>query len=88
MVNFLGWLVAGLVVGAIARLVMPGRQPMGVIMTMLLGIVGALIGGGIWWLIWQPDTSIMENIWPGYLISILGSVLVLWLASGASRRTA
>ena len=43
--SIVGWIVFGLVVGAIARFVMPGPQPMGLIMTILLGVAGSFIGG-------------------------------------------
>ncbi len=45
--HILGWIVFGLVVGAIARLLMPGRQPLGIIVTILLGIAGSFVGGWI-----------------------------------------
>jgi len=45
--DILGWCVFGLVVGIIARFLMPGRQHMGLIMTMILGIVGSFAGGFI-----------------------------------------
>ncbi len=45
--GILGWIVFGLIVGAIAKLLMPGRDPGGIIVTMVLGIVGALLGGFI-----------------------------------------
>ena len=65
MLNIIGWFVARLIVGAIARLLMPGRQPMGILVTMLLGIVGALLGGGISWLIWgnpgEPFSTFMRT---------------------------
>ncbi|HTU98942.1 MAG TPA: hypothetical protein VMF13_00270, partial [Luteitalea sp.] len=43
--GILGWIIFGLVIGALAKLVMPGRDPGGIIVTMLLGIVGSLLGG-------------------------------------------
>jgi uncharacterized membrane protein YeaQ/YmgE (transglycosylase-associated protein family) len=43
--GILTWIVFGLVVGALAKLVMPGKDPGGIIVTMLLGIVGAILGG-------------------------------------------
>lgn len=43
--GFLGWIVLGLIAGAIAKLIMPGDDPGGIIVTMLLGIIGAVIGG-------------------------------------------
>ena len=45
MFGILGWMLFGLVIGAIAKLLMPGRDPGGIIITMLLGIVGAVLGG-------------------------------------------
>ena len=45
--GIIGWIVFGLIVGAIARLIMPGSQPMGIILTILLGIGGSFVGGYI-----------------------------------------
>jgi uncharacterized membrane protein YeaQ/YmgE (transglycosylase-associated protein family) len=45
MFAFLWWLIIGLVAGALARLLIPGRQPMGMLMTMVLGLVGSVVGG-------------------------------------------
>jgi uncharacterized membrane protein YeaQ/YmgE (transglycosylase-associated protein family) len=45
MFGVLGWIIFGLIVGALAKLVMPGRDPGGIIITMALGIAGALVGG-------------------------------------------
>jgi uncharacterized membrane protein YeaQ/YmgE (transglycosylase-associated protein family) len=83
----LNWLIAGLIIGAIARLLVPGRQPMGFLGTMFLGIVGALLGGGVAYLIWRdPGEPFSQYAWPGYLLSILGAVLVLWIARATARR--
>lgn len=87
MLNVIGWLVAGLIIGAIARLLMPGRQPMGILLTMALGIVGALVGGGISWMIWgDPGEPFSSRAWPGYLLSILGAFLVLWAYLASTKR--
>jgi uncharacterized membrane protein YeaQ/YmgE (transglycosylase-associated protein family) len=43
--SIIGWLILGLLAGAIAKLILPGRDPGGVIVTMIIGIVGALLGG-------------------------------------------
>jgi uncharacterized membrane protein YeaQ/YmgE (transglycosylase-associated protein family) len=43
--GIIGWIVLGLLAGAIAKLIMPGKDPGGIIITMLIGIVGALLGG-------------------------------------------
>ncbi len=45
--GILGWIVLGLIVGALAKLIMPGKDPGGVVVTLLLGVVGALLGGFI-----------------------------------------
>ena len=47
MFGILGWMLFGLIVGVVAKLLMPGRDPGGIIVTMLLGIVGAVLGGWI-----------------------------------------
>jgi len=84
--NLIGWLVAGLIVGAIARALVPGRQGMGVIGTMCLGIVGALIGGFVGAALFGPNlfidstgTYAVETAWPGWIMAVLGGVMVLWL---------
>lgn len=75
--GFIWWLIIGLIAGALARLIMPGRDAMGVIATILLGIVGSIVGGLVSWAIWGVDT---EGFRPGgLLLSILGAILVLWL---------
>ena len=75
MFGVIGWIVFGLIVGAIAKLLMPGRDPGGIIVTMLLGIAGALIGGflgrALGW--YGPNDS------AGFLMSLLGAVVLLWL---------
>lgn len=71
--DILVYIVVGLVVGLIARLLLPGRDPIGIIATIVLGIVGALIGGWIFGAI-LPDTKGVD--WIG---AILVAVLLLWL---------
>ena len=78
MINFIGWLIVGLIAGALARLIMPGRDPMGLIATILLGIVGSILGGLVSWAIWGSDTR--GGFQPaGLLLSILGAIIVLWI---------
>jgi uncharacterized membrane protein YeaQ/YmgE (transglycosylase-associated protein family) len=71
----LAWIVSGLIIGAIAKLIMPGRDPGGFIITILIGIVGAVIGGAIGRSIglYGPNQS------AGWLMSILGAVILLVL---------
>ncbi|OAI54537.1 hypothetical protein AYO44_14740 [Planctomycetaceae bacterium SCGC AG-212-F19] len=77
MLALLWWLIIGLLAGAIARLLIPGRQPMGLLMTMILGLVGSIIGGLISWLLVGgagPDQGFHPA---GLFLSILGAVVVL-----------
>jgi uncharacterized membrane protein YeaQ/YmgE (transglycosylase-associated protein family) len=78
----LSWALCGLVVGLIARLIVPGGQAIGIIRTILLGIVGAFVGALIYWLFngapGEPFT-LAGNAWHGWLFSILGAVIVLYL---------
>ncbi len=69
----LGWMLFGLIVGALAKLVMPGRDPGGIIVTMLIGITGALLGGWVgraagWY---GPNDS------AGFLMSFVGAIVLL-----------
>jgi len=75
--NILSWIVVGLIAGALARLIMPGRDPMGIIATIILGIVGSLVGGLVSMAIWRNNTSVFQG--SGLLLSILGAILVLWI---------
>ena len=75
MLGVIGWIVFGLIVGAVAKLVMPGRDPGGIIVTMALGIVGALLGG----FIGRALHLYGPNDGAGFFMSLLGSVLLLWL---------
>ena len=77
MMNILSWIVVGLIAGALARLIMPGRDPMGIIATILLGIVGSIVGGLVSWAIWGSDTRGFQPA--GLLLSILGAIIVLWI---------
>ena len=78
MMNILSWIIVGLIAGALARLIMPGRDPMGIIATIVLGIIGSLIGGFVSMAIWRNEnTSAFQG--SGLLLSILGAILVLWI---------
>jgi uncharacterized membrane protein YeaQ/YmgE (transglycosylase-associated protein family) len=78
----LSWIVFGLVIGLIAKLLMPGRDPGGFIVTMLLGIAGALVGGFIGRAMgfYGPNQS------AGWLMSILGAIILLALYRVLIRR--
>jgi uncharacterized membrane protein YeaQ/YmgE (transglycosylase-associated protein family) len=78
-------IVIGLVAGLIARAVVPGRQSMGVLATMLLGIVGSFVGGLLGSL-FSSDGGLLDLRPSGLLWSIIGSVVVLLLVGFARRR--
>jgi uncharacterized membrane protein YeaQ/YmgE (transglycosylase-associated protein family) len=71
----IGWIVFGLVVGLVAKLLMPGRDPGGFVVTAALGIVGALLGGLIGRLLglYRAEDPV------GFFMALLGSVLLLWI---------
>ena len=79
MIGLCSWIVVGLIVGAIARALFPGRQPMGWIGTALLGMAGSLVGGFLSSLVWHGSLRVFH---PGGLISsVLGALLLLWIVS-------
>ncbi|HUR36311.1 MAG TPA: GlsB/YeaQ/YmgE family stress response membrane protein [Terriglobales bacterium] len=76
--GFLAWVVLGLVAGAIAKLLMPGRDPGGWIVTMLIGIVGAFVGGFIGRALWG-STGVTGLDMGSIGLAILGAVVLLVL---------
>ena len=70
-------ILIGLLAGAVARLVVPGRDPMGILATIVLGIVGSFVGGFIWNLIQYHRLAPHKFHLAGILGSILGAILVL-----------
>lgn len=77
----LSWLLCGLIVGMIARFVVPGPQSMSLFLTMVLGIVGAVVGGFLYSLIQGAPSepfSLSGNAWHGWIVAILGAMFVLW----------
>ncbi len=75
--HIIGWIVFGLVVGAIARLLMPGPQSMGFILTCFLGIAGSFVGGTIGSVL--SGGSIWDPVPAGWIGAILGSLLLLFI---------
>jgi uncharacterized membrane protein YeaQ/YmgE (transglycosylase-associated protein family) len=84
MFGVLGWIIFGLIVGAIAKLLMPGRDPGGFIVTMLLGIAGALLGGFLGRALgWYGEGEAA-----GFLMSLLGAIVLLGIYRMAVGRRA
>jgi uncharacterized membrane protein YeaQ/YmgE (transglycosylase-associated protein family) len=80
--GIISWILFGLVVGVIAKLLMPGRDPGGFIITILLGIAGALIGG----FVGRAMGFYGPNEGAGWLMSILGAIVLLAIYRMAVRR--
>lgn len=73
--SIIGWILFGLIVGVVAKLLMPGRDPGGMIVTILLGIVGALIGGFLGRLLgWYGESDPV-----GFIMAVIGAILVLFV---------
>jgi len=82
--GILTWIIFGLIAGAIAKLIMPGNQNMGWLLTIILGIVGAFVGGWIgsmlgWGTVEDFDIK-------GILLAVVGALIVLWIYGMATKR--
>jgi uncharacterized membrane protein YeaQ/YmgE (transglycosylase-associated protein family) len=80
--SILSWLVSGLIIGILAKLLMPGKDPGGFIVTILLGIAGAFVGSYLgqtfgWYAPGEPA---------GWIVSILGAILLLALYRAVTKR--
>jgi uncharacterized membrane protein YeaQ/YmgE (transglycosylase-associated protein family) len=85
LMTILAWIVFGLVVGFIARAIMPGSQSMSLVATTVLGVVGSFIGGFIGNLV--RGNQLLELDAAGFIGSILGALAVLFIMGFAGRRT-
>ena len=84
--GILSWIVLGLIVGFLAKLIMPGKDPGGVIITILLGVAGALLGGFIGNAMGLGDVSGINL--GSIVIATLGAILLLVIYRLMRRRTA
>jgi uncharacterized membrane protein YeaQ/YmgE (transglycosylase-associated protein family) len=75
--SIIAWILLGLIAGALAKMLMPGRDPGGILITMLIGIAGAILGGFIWNVLSGNDSYGDFDI-GGILIAIVGSIILLW----------
>jgi uncharacterized membrane protein YeaQ/YmgE (transglycosylase-associated protein family) len=79
----IAWIVLGLIAGAIAKAIMPGKDPGGIIVTMLIGIVGAFLGGIIGNAIAGQGLNGF-SLW-SILLAIVGSLILLWIYRAVTR---
>ena len=93
MLRLLGWIIFGLIAGLIAKAIMPGKDPGGAIVTILLGIVGAVIGGFIGRSLFGYGAAAegSDVSHPGFLMSlvlaVVGSIIVLAVYRLVTRRS-
>ena len=80
--GIIGFLVFGLIVGALARLIKPGRQNLSIVMTLVLGVVGSLIGGFVAKFLGTGDYFELNII--GAIVAIIAAVLLIGVAEGLS----
>ena len=86
MLGFLGWLVIGLIAGLLARMLVPGRQPMGWLLTIGLGLLGSIVGGLISTAVFGTDPR-DPGFHPGGLVmSTIGAVITLGLYVAVAQR--
>lgn len=77
--DVVSWVVFGLVVGLIARFLVPGKQPIHWMLTVVLGIVGSFVGGGISWLLFGGANGAVNP--GGWVMSILGAIILVLVYS-------
>lgn len=85
MFGILGFLFVGLIAGYVARAVLPGRQKLSVLQTLLLGVVGSFVGGFLGYLIFDRDLSDGAFQASGVGGSIIGAILALFIYSRLGR---
>jgi uncharacterized membrane protein YeaQ/YmgE (transglycosylase-associated protein family) len=81
----IGFLVAGLIIGALARLIVPGKQHLGILATLALGLVGSLIGGLIAQFFGTGDIWELNVV--GFVLAVIAAVLLIGVAEGIAGRS-
>ncbi len=80
----IGFIVAGLIIGALARLIKPGRQRLGILATLLLGLAGSVIGGTVANLLGTGDIFELNVL--GFIVAVVAALLLIGVAEGFSAR--
>ncbi len=81
----IGFIVAGLVIGAVARLIKPGKQNLSVLVTLLLGLAGSVIGGLVANVLGTGDTFELNVV--GFIVAVISAVLLIGVAEGMTSRS-
>jgi uncharacterized membrane protein YeaQ/YmgE (transglycosylase-associated protein family) len=80
----IGFIVAGLVIGVLARFIKPGKQNLSLVATLLLGLAGSVIGGVIASLLGTGDIFELNVL--GFIVAVIAAVLLIGVAEGVSGR--
>ncbi|MBV6624286.1 MAG: GlsB/YeaQ/YmgE family stress response membrane protein [Rivularia sp. (in: Bacteria)] len=88
--NIIAWIILGLIAGAIAKAIYPGHQGGGILATMLLGIVGAFIGGSLFTFLNTGTIGLTAAGFslPGVITAIIGAMIAIFIWGLITRRTA
>lgn len=86
--NILAWIVLGLIAGAIAKAIYPGHQGGGILGTMILGIIGAFIGGSLYSLLTTGSLALTSAglSLGGIIVAVLGAIIALFIYYAVTRR--
>lgn len=86
--NIIAWIVLGLIAGALAKVIYPGYQGGGILSTILLGIVGAFLGGTLVTLLQTGTLQITATTFsiPGIFVAVIGALIAIWLWHMINRR--
>lgn len=87
--NILAWLVLGLVAGAIAKAIYPGHQGGGILGTLILGVIGAFVGGTLFTLLTTGSLALTASGLSvgGVVVAVLGAIVSLFVYYAATKRT-
>ena len=88
--NILAWIVLGLIAGAIAKAIYPGRQGGGILGTILLGIIGAFVGGTLGTFLSTGTLQLAATTFsiPGIALAVLGAIVAIFIWNAINRRSA
>lgn len=87
--NIIAWLLLGLLAGAIAKAIYPGHQGGGILATIVLGIIGAFVGGSLYALLTTGTLQLAASglSIPGLVVAVLGAIVAIFLWGLMTRRT-
>lgn len=90
MLNLIAWAVLGLIAGAIAKAIYPGHQGGGILATMILGIIGAFVGGSLFSLLSGNGLAITGSLFslPAFITAIIGAMIAIFIWGLVTRRAA